>query len=421
MLENVLAGTQPADRALDAWFRAHRNMGAQDRGFAAETVYGCLRRRRELEALIAPLQSAAVPQAEWLVAAWLVYFGGWSARALAAAGFAGDPVVLVTCARGFASETQPFAVRANLPDWLAERWRARYGETEALALAAALNEAAPVTLRANTLKIDRHALRARLAEEGHALEPTRFAPHGLWRRARTPLFATQAFREGLFELQDEASQLAALLLAPQPGERVADFCAGAGGKTLALGAQMRNTGALYAFDVSRARLARLRPRLARAGLDNVRVVPLDGLGDKRLKRLRESFDAVFVDVPCSGTGTLRRNPDIKWRSLDLAALRREQEAILATAARLVRPGGRLVYATCSLLEEENEGAMAAFLAAHADFSITPPATVLAEQGVREAERLVERDALILYPHRHGTDGFFAMRCERIGAAPRRRT
>ncbi|MDR2991525.1 MAG: RsmB/NOP family class I SAM-dependent RNA methyltransferase, partial [Burkholderiaceae bacterium] len=212
-------------------------------------------------------------------------------------------------------------------------------------------------------------------------------------------------------VQDEGSQLLALLADARRGQMVADFCAGAGGKTLALGAAMRSTGRLYAFDVSAHRLAAFKPRLARSGLSNVYPVAIAHERDERIKRLAGKMDGVLVDAPCSGLGTLRRNPDLKWRQPEsaIAELTAKQSAILSGAARLVKPGGRLVYATCSLLSDENEAIAAAFDAAQPDFAPAPVADTLQALKVPDAAALCDASGLYLrlWPHRHATDGFFA--------------
>ncbi len=399
LLGDILGGTLPADAQMDRQFRARREMGVRDRGFVAETVYACLREKRVLEHLCAPGPAAPAD----LVAAALV-LAGYSARALEELGYGGDTRALVPRVRALDRAALPFAVRANLPDWLADSLVAQYGETEARALAEALNQPAPVDLRTNTLKATREELRARLAAEGFACDPTPWSPVGLRRAERVPLFRTAAFRDGLFEVQDEGSQLLALLLEPRRQEMVVDFCAGAGGKTLHLGALMGNTGTLYAFDTAGGRLERLKPRLARAGLDNVRAVVIAHERDDRVRRLAGKIDRVLVDAPCTGVGTLRRNPDIKWRRFDLAAIAAEQTRILAAAAALTKPGGRLVYATCSLLREENEDVVRDFLVRHDDFTGVPVNEVLAR---RHVPLEMSDEALRLYPHRHHTDGFYA--------------
>jgi 16S rRNA (cytosine967-C5)-methyltransferase len=211
-------------------------------------------------------------------------------------------------------------------------------------------------------------------------------------------------------VQDEGSQLLVLLTAPKRGEMVVDFCAGAGGKTLALGAAMRNTGRLYAYDTSGHRLDAMKPRLARSGLSNVHPVQLAHERDERIKRMAGKIDRVLVDAPCSGLGTLRRNPDLKWRQSPQAVkeLQLKQQAILASAARLLKPGGRLVYATCSLLRAENEDVADAFEAQHGgQWQRLPAQDLLAQAQVAGAERMAAGGRLRLWPHRHGTDGFFA--------------
>jgi len=402
LFEVILTGSLPADTQMDRYFRAHPQMGVRDRGQVAEAVYGTLRQRRVLEHL-AQSESAIDLIAAW----WLTQ--GISARALEDARYRGEARALAERTRTLDAAQLPFAIRANLPDWLAEKLRAQFNDDEALELAIALNRPAPVDLRVNTLKADREAAQAQLAQEGYPSEPTPYSPVGLRRNDRAPLFQTRSFKNGLFEIQDEASQLVSMLLEPRRHEMVADFCAGAGGKALHLGAMMANSGTVYAFDVSARRLERLKPRLRRAGLDNVRSVAITHERDDRVRRLTGKIDRVLVDAPCSGTGTLRRNPDIKWRALDLDALATQQRDILAAAAALVKPGGRLVYATCSLLREENDGVVEQFLAAHAEFQIVPAPAILARRHVALP---LQDDALRLLPHRHGTDGFYAVALEK---------
>lgn len=401
----------PADHLIDQYFRAHRQMGSKDRAFAAETVYGCLRRKAELEALAGPLLRDA-DHTRWLVATYLLKCSGWSARALMEAGFEGDAEALVTRVRTVKSADLPFAARINMPEWLAEKLVAQFGEEGAVELSEALNHPAQVGIRANTLRTTRDVLAEKLTQEGYACVPMKYSSVGLQRAKRGPLFNTQAFKEGLFELQDEGSQLLAYMTEAAPKQKVMDFCAGAGGKTLALAAMMRNTGVLYACDVSAGRLEKLKPRLARAGAYNAQSFVIQGERDSVLKRLEGQMDAVLVDAPCSGTGTLRRNPDIKWRPIDLGHLVRLQASILEAAAKLVKPGGRLVYATCSLLEEENGAITAAFLSAHPEFEMIPATDILSRQGVTVPEGLRPDGALRLLTQRHGTDGFYALAMKR---------
>jgi 16S rRNA (cytosine967-C5)-methyltransferase len=252
-------------------------------------------------------------------------------------------------------------------------------------------------------------VQATLAEAGVVATPTPYSPWGLRVEGKPQINRSELFTGGAIEVQDEGSQLLALLTEAKRGEMVVDFCAGAGGKTLALGAMMRNTGRLYAFDVSTHRLEALKPRLARSGLSNVYPAGIAHERDERIKRLSGKIDRVLVDAPCSGLGTLRRNPDLKWRQSpqSVQELVAKQQSILASAARLVKSGGRLVYATCSLLAAENEQIAAAFSAANPDFTPLDAADVLTHQKVEGAAELVENGYLRLWPHRHGTDAFFA--------------
>ncbi len=304
----------------------------------------------------------------------------------------------------------PAALRTNMPDWIMSRLSQQFGEDEAMQLTDTLNQPAPLDLRVNTIKSDRETAEAALTHAGIVCMPTPFSSLGLRMRQKPALQNMTLFKDGHLEVQDEGSQLLAQILGAKRGEMVADFCAGTGGKTLALGAWMRNTGRLYAFDVSEKRLAKLKPRLARSGLSNVHPVLIAHENDAKVKRLAGKLDRVLVDAPCSGLGTLRRNPDMKWRQQekDLVELNAKQRSILTSAARLVKPGGRLVYATCSLLEEENQSVVNGFIAEHPEFSLRPMGELMAEQKLS----LSMGDFLQLLPHRHQTDGFFAAVLER---------
>ena len=309
----------------------------------------------------------------------------------------------------------PEALRHNLPEWLVERMQRQLGE-EFWPWVESIGRPAPLDLRVNVAKASREQALARLREAGIAAEPTPHSPVGIRVEGKPSLHKLDVYADGWIEVQDEGSQLLALMTGARRGEMVVDFCAGAGGKTLALGAQMRNTGRLYAFDVSGHRLAALKPRLARSGLSNVYPVQIAHERDDRIKRLAGKMDRVLVDAPCTGLGTLRRNPDLKWRQTPdaLAALGEQQRAILEAAARLLKPGGRLVYATCSPLLEEDEEVAAAFdaCALGGSFSRLPALDLLQRAQVAEADALVSGPDLRLWTHRHGSDGFFAAAWER---------
>ncbi|MCL2524782.1 MAG: RsmB/NOP family class I SAM-dependent RNA methyltransferase [Betaproteobacteria bacterium] len=398
----LLQFDHPADAVVSRYFREHRALGHADRAFVAETVFAVLRRGRSIEARCAGKLSH---RNRLLVALAL---RGWSQRDLAPVLKASE-VDWLAAAKGMAEGDLSPAVRCDLPDWLYARLEARFGADETAELAAALNQPAPLDLRVNTLKMDREALLAGLAADGIAAKPGVLSPLAVRLAGKPALARHPLFLAGAFEVQDEGSQLLGYLLDPKRGEMVVDFCAGAGGKTLLLGALMRNTGRLYAFDVSDKRLAKLKPRLARSGLSNVHPARIEHERDTKIKRLAGKADRVLVDAPCSGLGTLRRNPDLKWRQSEasVAELAEKQAAILSAAAKLARPGGRVVYATCSLLREENEAVVAAFLAAHPDFALLPASGVLARHGIA-----FEGDMLNLLPHRQPTDGFFASILER---------
>jgi 16S rRNA (cytosine967-C5)-methyltransferase len=395
-LAELLAFARPADQALSAYFRSHRELGQQDRAFIAETVFAVLRRKRSLEAAA----ESAAPHA--LAVAALVRVFGISGRALE-----DKDAALVTRIKSAQNSAFPDAVQADLPDWLWQRLSAEYSATEAMAIARGLLNPAPLDLRVNLAKLSREEALARLNVEA---APTPYSPSGIRLKGKPQINRHALFLDGTLEVQDEGSQLLAYLLAPRRGEMVADFCAGAGGKTLAISMLMHGTGRVYAMDVSEKRLRELQPRAARAGISNVHPIVLSGEGDVRAKRLTGKLDRVLVDAPCSGFGTLRRNPDLKWRHGEgaIAELAAKQLRILNAAAKLLKPGGRLVYATCSILPEENEAVADRFASEHAEFKGLSCAELLATQriAVDTGERLR------LWPHRHGTDGFFAAAFER---------
>ena len=406
LIHRVLQLQHPADGVVSDFFRQHRALGSRERHTLAETTYTVLRRRLLFQHLA---QSGK----------------GEMERRLAILAWQGNDGFL----RAALSDTEqqwlaqvsavdrsalPEKLRHNLPEWLAERLHAAVGD-EFWPLVEAMNSGAGLDLRVNTFKAKRDDVQAAFKAEGIEALPTPYSPIGLRIDGKPALHKLDVFMRGDVEVQDEGSQLLALMLGAKRGEMVADFCAGAGGKTLALGAEMRNTGRLYAFDTSGHRLASLKPRLARSGLSNVYPAQIAHERDERIKRLSGKLDRVLVDAPCSGLGTLRRNPDLKWRQTpqSVEELQVKQTAILASAARLLKPGGRLVYATCSLLEAENEDIARAFTAEkRGDFTLLPARDVLFKAHVGQPETLVRDEFLRLWPHRHGTDGFFAAVWER---------
>ncbi|HEY9275253.1 MAG TPA: hypothetical protein VIR09_30115 [Achromobacter sp.] len=404
VLGEILQWTYPADAALSHWLRHHPNLGARDRSEVAEAVYDVLRHLRRYRQFG---ESGVGPASRRLAILGLAATLG--AEALADGMDAAEAEWLQRVSQ-IDLATLPRAVRGSIPDWLDERLGAMDSPET---LIEALNRQASLDLRVNPLKAERDAMLTELQQGAGRYEPVAmpYSPWGIRMEGRPAINRWPQFENGSIEVQDEGSQLLALLVAPRRGEMIIDFCAGAGGKTLLLGALMRSTGRLYAFDVSAARLARAKPRFARSGLSNVVPVVIDSENDARVKRLAGKAQRVLVDAPCSGIGTLRRNPDLKWRQHPeaLAELGQLQERILNSAARCVAPGGRLVYATCSLLAEENEVQAERFLASHPDFERLDAAEILAAR----CETLkLEGPYVQLRPDVHGTDGFFAAVFER---------
>ncbi|MBV9735308.1 MAG: RsmB/NOP family class I SAM-dependent RNA methyltransferase [Acidisphaera sp.] len=405
---------RPADGIANDFFRARRYIGSGDRRAVAGRVWTVLRRRRRLGWLLAD----APPTPRLLVACSLLA-EGWSSAGLVQL-FSGGPyappalvpaeAAVLRARQGCTIDApeMPEAVRLEVPDWLLPRLQAVFPGTCAAELAALLQEA-PLDLRVNLLKSSREQAQAALAAEGIAAAPTPYSPWGLRIAGRRPLVTGAAFRAGLVDIQDEGSQIIAALTDAAPGMRVVDYCAGAGGKTLALAMVMENRGRIVACDTSAARLEGAVRRLRRAGVHNVERHVI-AAGDKWAKRHAGGFDRVLVDAPCTGTGTWRRRPDARRHLApdELAALLTRQAGILDASARLVRIGGRLVYATCSLLAEENEAQVSAFLDRHDAFAALAPA-----RAWSPAERLAPTGPwLRLTPHAHGTDGFFAAVLER---------
>ncbi|SEJ12243.1 MULTISPECIES: RsmB/NOP family class I SAM-dependent RNA methyltransferase [unclassified Variovorax] len=401
----VLKFDHPADQVVSRFFRDHREFGPRERATLAETVYTVLRKKLLFDHL-SPSGS------------------GSKERRMAILGFHGPRDFLKSALNDTEKRwldncdaVKPDDLlerhRHNLPEWLVAPLKAQLGDGF-WPLVESLQQPAPLDLRVNALGDKRADVKAELAKAAIKSEATPFSPWGLRIEGKPALTKLDAFVRGAIEVQDEGSQLLALLLDAKRGEMVVDFCAGAGGKTLAIGATMRNTGRLYAFDTSAHRLDALKPRLARSKLSNVHPAAIAHERDDRIKRLAGKIDRVLVDAPCSGLGTLRRNPDLKWRQSvkSVEELTVKQTAILQSASRLVKSGGRLVYATCSVLPEENEAIAEAFSAANPDFEPVDAAELLHGLKVEGFEALCAggeggRRYLRLWPHRHSTDGFFA--------------
>jgi 16S rRNA (cytosine967-C5)-methyltransferase len=405
LVKLTLRFEHPSDAVVSHYFRDNRSLGPRERATLAETVYTVLRKKLLFDHL-SPSGS------------------GPKERRMAILGFHGPRDFLKSALTDQEKNwlDQCDAInpadllerhRHNLPEWLVQPLKEQLG-AEFWPLVDSLNQSAPLDLRVNTLTDKRPDVQKELKLAGIAAQPTPYSPWGLRLDTKPALTKLDAFARGAIEVQDEGSQLLALLLDAKRGEMVVDFCAGAGGKTLAIGASMRNTGRLYAFDTSAHRLDALKPRLARSKLSNVHPAAIAHERDERVKRLAGKIDRVIVDAPCSGLGTLRRNPDLKWRQSpqSVQEMTVKQAAILQSAARLLKPGGRLVYATCSLLPQENEEIAQAFSLANSGFNPLPAAEILSNLKVDGAPTLCSGGEgggmfLRLWPHRHRTDGFFA--------------
>jgi 16S rRNA (cytosine967-C5)-methyltransferase len=435
-LRTILPLEHPADTSLRYFFQRER-IGSNERELVAETVFGVLRHRLFLEYACAypsnnteplpPVQAsseteAALPAANAaqyrvqaatprrMALAYWIKFGGYNLREITPL-LKRDEDDWMGKIKGIAVAELPLSVRAEFPEWLVEKLRTTLSDEEILTIGNAMQQAAPLDLRINTLLSTRdEVLQGLLAEKVEA-KITPWSPVGIRVKGKPPLNKSPLFLGGKFEVQDEGSQLLGFLLAPKRNDMVADFCAGAGGKTLMLGAMMNSQGRLYAFDVSEKRLANLKPRLKRSGLSNIHPQLIAHENDSKLKRLAGKIDRVLVDAPCSGLGTLRRNPDLKFRQSpqSVSELTQKQASILAAASKLLKPGGRLVYATCSLLLEENRAIVDAFLVSHPEFVLRHAGEILAQQKIT----IEVGECLQLLPHVHGTDGFFAAVLERL--------
>lgn len=402
----VLALDAPADMVMSRFFKEHPKLGSRDRNFFAESAWAVLR-NRSLYNHLASSGSGSLNRRYTLLAVLDVFGPDAIERELSEQ----EREWLAHVALVRSAQIDPI-VRESVPDWLLQEWVQQVGEQEALALAKAMNEPAPLDLRVNTLLAKPEDVLAELVGQGIEGAPIDLVPEAIRLSGKPSLHRTQAFQKGWVEVQDLGSQLLAKLVAPKRGQFIVDFCAGAGGKTLAIGAALKNTGRLYALDISATRLARFKPRLVRSGLSNVWPSAISGPTDDRVKRLFGKADAVLVDAPCSGLGTLRRNPDLKWRmsAQRIHGLLEQQAEILKSAARLVKPGGRLVYATCSPIARENQGIVDAFLGEHPEFRRVSCEDVLDSQRVAlppEWRAVSDVGDLMLWPHRTGTDGFYA--------------
>jgi 16S rRNA (cytosine967-C5)-methyltransferase len=401
LLREVGKLDMPADVVVSNFFRKNRELGPRERHALAETAYAVLRQRLLFQHLAQ--SGSGVLERRLAILAWQ---GG---ETLIRGGMGPHEQTWLNQVKSIDRNAFSEKLRHNMPDWLAGALKADLDDEGFWNFVASMSTSAPLDLRVNMLKTNRDKAQAQLREAGIESFPTPFSPWGLRVDGKPALQKTDVFLRGDVEVQDEGSQLLAAMVAPKRGEMVVDFCAGAGGKTLALGAAMRSTGRLYAFDVNGHRLDKLKPRLARSGLSNVHPAQLTNERDDRVKRLSGKIDRVLVDAPCSGLGTLRRNPDLKWRlsAKSIDELCELQAKILESACRLLKSGGRLVYATCSPLRREDEAIAEAFSAAHPEFKLLDAGELLKASGVERADELNANGYMRSWPHQHGMDGFFA--------------
>jgi 16S rRNA (cytosine967-C5)-methyltransferase len=422
LLELIRGSAKPADSHIDSFFRSHKYLGSHDRRFIAETLYGTLRHLRRCDAVLQRAmkdEEMDLLRRDGLLMILATYLLIIERRvALSSADLAplikssrmksrlDDLLVRIaeTPELDAGEPAERIGIRYSFPSWMVERLLSEYGEEETKRICASLNEQAPLTLRVNILKTSVEECQQVLEKEGITTVRTKLSPVGLEVGKRTNVFRLRSFQGGLFEVQDEGSQLLPLIVDPKPTAKLLDACAGAGGKTLQFSALMKNRGEIVAADINRIRLDQLRKRGRRAGVSNVRVNEIQSLADLD-KQYRAYFDIVFIDAPCSGLGTIRRNPGMKWMVTEesISELSEKQLQIASASSSLVKQGGILVYATCTLLREENEGVVEKFLRQHAEFHLVDAREYNADPQVQQ---FASSGYIRLLPHVHGTDGFF---------------
>lgn len=428
ILEQIFSAWQsekrfPADKMLEQYLKSRKYIGSKDRGAIAELVYFVLRHKSAIEWWLEKYSqeksgrmfalTALILRREYTPQTMLEMTGD-SQYAPSSLNDSEQKFIRSIAQADFTNPDMPKYVRLNYPQWMDEYLQNSFGDKLEAAMAS-MNEQAPTDLRVNTLKITREKLLEQLQAEGFACSPAPLSPIGIRLAKRAPIFTSQFFKEGHFEVQDEGSQIVALLVDAKSGQRVIDFCAGAGGKTLAIAATMENKGRILAWDTSKKRLDQINIRLRRAGVHNVQTHVLESAHDAFIKRHKATADRVLIDVPCSGSGTWRRNPDLKWRftAKDLEEVQAVQKEILQSAARLVKVGGRLIYATCSIFKEENDAQIEAFLKEHNNF------VVVRANKIWNKDISADDDSNSSYfcvtPHKDGVDGFFAAILERVAA------
>ena len=408
LLNDFKSSTYPADSFLSNFFKHQKKLGSHDRANIAEIFYGFIRNRRLIEFL------AITSEIRSCLLIYLVFIKGLSIKSLSSM-IDEDELNWLADKKAKKPHNINPEIKLSLPDWLWEKLISLYGLDQATNIGQSLLEPADLNIRVNQLKqkkVDEvlAILQKDFSEVKDKIYLTHLSKLGISLPRGTPINRHHLFKDGSIEVQDEGSQLISLMLNPKRGQMVADFCAGAGGKTLAIADLMKNSGRVYAFDVSDKRLENLKTRLKRSGASNIYPQRIQNENDLKIKRLKHKFDRVLVDAPCTGFGTLRRNPDLKWRygEKDLIEINVKQLNILNAAASLCKKGAYLLYATCSILKNENEEIVEKFLENHKGFKILPPQQILKDINFDETSRYLN-----LLPHQHGTDGFFAALMEKV--------
>jgi len=402
ILRQVLTFKYPADGTVRFYFKTNPKLGSRDRQKIADAVFSILRNLALFRNLS---QSSNKPLHQALSILGLLY------HKLPLTQFDNitqSDAEWLTHISKIDRSSLKFSIQYSMPEWLYTNLIANNDLEKVTKIAQSMLLPSNLDIRVNTIKTNIDDTMSELYQQNVMAGLTKYSPNALRLDAKSSIHHNPMFENGWFEIQDEGSQILCHLLNPKRGEMVVDFCAGSGGKTLAIGAIMRSTGRIYAFDVDDKRLKKIKPRLARSGLSNVYTALIQHENDSHIKRLHKKIDRVLLDVPCSGIGTLRRNPDLKWRQSDksIEELNVKQKSILANGAKLLKTNGIIVYATCSLLKKENEDIVEEFLANNTDFKLLPAYEILEKQKIN-VENIDNSSYLKLYPHIHGTDGFFA--------------
>lgn len=419
ILSLILGSEYPADSIIDRYFRTHKFLGSHDRKFIAETVYGVLRQLRKCQYILQIVKEKSncdiIQNKEmfFIILIYLLLYNESLAsqleelkETLGDKKYLFDKIKNTISSLSFTkgiSNSLPLVINYSFPDWLVDLFIEEYGENETKNLCESLNMPAPLNLRVNTLKTTIDECRKALEEEGITTLQTQYSPIGLLVPKRINVFSLNTFKKGWFEVQDEGSQLIPLLIDPKPNVKLLDLCAGAGGKTLEFAAIMKNRGEIFATDINSYKLQALRKRARRAGAHNIRIVEITKVSDL-WKEYKEFFDIVFIDAPCSGSGTIRRNPDIKWRTTEntVNEIIEKQRSLLQDSIPLVKKSGLLIYVTCSLLQKENENQIEMFLHLNPNFQLVN----ISEKSTKLFNISSPNGYFKINPYTHKTDGFF---------------